>query len=75
MKSIINSKHNNHEKHHHEHAHIRTQVFLVETLSGENHPADVVLLNSFINLLIFFTRINLPISQKNQLPSQYVGTY
>jgi len=44
-------KHNNHEKHQHKHAHIREQVFLLETISGEKCPTIVVLLNYFINML------------------------
>jgi len=51
MKETINTKHNNHKKYQHRYAPIRTQVFLVETLIGENHPIIDALLNSSINLL------------------------
>lgn len=40
---------NNHDKH--KHAYTITQVFLVETLSGENHPVTAALLNYFIIML------------------------
>ena len=65
---------NNDEKH--KHAHMRAQVFMVEILSGENHPTTAAFLNYFISMMkkLYIDYLT-PIRQKTWLPLLYFGIY